>query len=54
VKESIGGDIPQTLPENVRSFCASKNPKLLTQQASPMLEKEKLKIADESLTWISQ
>jgi hypothetical protein len=33
--------IPQTLPESVCSFCASKKPKLLTQQTSPMLSESK-------------
>jgi hypothetical protein len=36
VEKSLGGD-PQTLPAGVRSSCASKKPKLLTQQASPVL-----------------
>jgi hypothetical protein len=36
VEESLGGD-PHTLSESVRSLSASKKPKLLTQQASPML-----------------
>jgi hypothetical protein len=36
VAKSLGGD-PQTLPAGVRSSCASKKPKLLTQQASPGL-----------------
>jgi hypothetical protein len=33
--------MPHTLPESVRSFSASKKPKLLTQQASPMLFENK-------------
>jgi len=54
VEEPLGGGIPQTLPEGVRSFGASKKPKLLTQQASPTYFKLKLRIAEKSLTWIRQ
>jgi hypothetical protein len=37
VEESLG-DIPQTLPGDVRSSCASIKPKLLAHQASLMLK----------------
>jgi len=33
--------LPHTLPKNVHPFCASKKPKLLRQQAFPMLDKRR-------------
>jgi hypothetical protein len=47
-------DIPQTLPEGVRSFCASKKSKLLTNKPLQCGAKGKLKSAKKSLTWIRQ
>jgi len=54
VEEPLGGGIPQTLPEGVRSFGASKKLKLLTQQASPIFGEGELETAEKSLIWIRQ
>jgi hypothetical protein len=47
--------IPQTLPESVRSSCASKKaPQLLSNKPFQYAWKVKLEIAEKSLTWIRQ